>query len=40
VGPDPWINSFLWAVAMFTAVYFALSAWIPAALLVRWLILP
>jgi hypothetical protein len=36
--PDPWLNSFLFALAMFTAAFFALAAWIPAAFIVRWLL--
>jgi hypothetical protein len=36
--PDPRINSFLAALAMFTAVFFALAAWIPAGLVLRWLL--
>jgi hypothetical protein len=37
--PDPRINSFLAALAMFTAVFFALAAWIPAGLVLRWLLI-
>jgi hypothetical protein len=36
--PDPRINSFLAALAMFTAVYFALAMWIPVGLLLRWVL--
>lgn len=36
--PDPRINSFLVALAMFTAVFFALTAWLPVGLMLRWLL--
>jgi hypothetical protein len=36
--PDPRINSFLAALAMFTAAFFALAAWIPVGLVVRWVL--
>jgi hypothetical protein len=38
VSPDPWLNSFLVAVAVFTAAFFALAAWIPVGLMLRWLL--
>ena len=38
MSPDPRINSFLLAVAMFTAAFFALTAWIPVGLTIRWLL--
>ena len=31
VSPDPNVNSFVYGVALFTSVYFALTAMIPAA---------
>jgi hypothetical protein len=36
--PDPRINSFLAALAMFTAVFFALAMWIPAGLVIKWVL--
>lgn len=36
--PDPRINSFLAALAMFTAVFFALGMWIPVGLLLRFVL--
>jgi hypothetical protein len=38
MAPDPWINSFISAVALFTSVFFALAAWIPVGLVLRWLL--
>jgi hypothetical protein len=36
--PDPRINSFLAVLAVFTAAFFALAMWIPAGLLVKWVL--
>ena len=36
--PDPRINSFLAALAVFTAAFFALAMWIPAGLVVKWVL--
>ena len=38
MSPDPRINSFLMALSMFTAVFFALAAWIPVGLVIRWVL--
>jgi hypothetical protein len=38
VSPDPNTNSFLIVVALFTSVYFSLTAMIPAAYVIRFLL--
>jgi hypothetical protein len=38
MGPDPHARTFLVVAALFASLYFALAAWIPAGLLLRWLL--
>jgi hypothetical protein len=38
MGPDPHARTFLVVAALFASLFFALAAWVPVGLLVRWLL--
>jgi hypothetical protein len=37
---DPNIRAYVVATAFFTSVFFALAAWVPVGLVLRWLLAP
>jgi hypothetical protein len=39
MGPDPHARTFLFIAALFASLFFALAAWIPAGLLLRWILI-
>ena len=38
MGPEPHVRTMLFVVALFASLFFALAAWIPVGLLVRWVL--